>query len=200
MTARKLFVVFEGADGSGKSTVAELVANRVHGKYLKSPPPPFSELKQKMLETATPVARFVYFIAANIEVTRIVNETLRNKNAIVDRYLWSTFAYHAAIENVNPESMRPIWSALSSELRLPDVVVFLTVERRSQLERLSDRSDDALQVRLLKSNQFQRRIAQAYRLTKSMWPVPWIEIDTSDKSAEAVAQLAEKGIWDKSWH
>jgi deoxyguanosine kinase len=197
MGSKKLFVVFEGVDGSGKSTVAELVAKQVHGMYLKSPPLPFSKLKQNMLETAAPAARLVYFIASNIEVTQIVNRTLPNKHVIVDRYLWSTFAYHSAIEGIPLSSMRPIWTVLASNLRLPDYVVFLTTKRRAQLRRISDRSDDALQVRLLKSSRFQRNLRRAYGLTKRIWPVPWIEIDTSEKSARVVAREVVKKIWNR---
>ncbi len=179
--------MFEGIDGSGKSTVAELVAKQVRGMYLKSPPLPFSMAKQRILETAAPAARLLYFIASNIEITQIVNRTLPKRHVIVDRYLWSTFAYHAAIEGISISSMRPIWKALCSYLRLPDLVIFLTAERKTQLRRLSNRSDDALQIRLLRSGRFQRDLRRAYSLTRRMWPVPWIEIDTSKKTAEAIA-------------
>ena len=195
MGSKNRFVAFEGIDGGGKSTVAELVAKQVHGIYLKSPPPPFSSLKQEILETVDPVARLVYFAASNIEITRLVNRALLKKHVIVDRYLWSTFAYHAAIEGIALSSLRPIWTAIGSYLRLPDVVVFLTVKRRTQLRRLSNRSDDALQVRLLRSNRFQRNLRRAYGRTKAIWPVPRIEIDTSTKSAEAVAREVTERIW-----
>ena len=167
--------------------------------YLKSPPPPFSRLKQKMLESAAPAARLVYFVASNIEVAQIVKRTLPKKHVIVDRYLWSTFAYHVAIEGIDLDSVRPVFTALRSELRLPDVVVFLTVNRTTQLKRLSGRSDDRLQVQLLRSDRFQRNLRRAYELTKKMWPVRWIEIDTSKQSEEAVAQLVAKKVWNSTW-
>jgi len=193
-SGRHLFLVIEGVDGAGKTTIAKRISTVIGGKYIKSPPEPFAMIKQRVLETATPVARFTYFISSNVQISALAKRLLNETHVVSDRYIWSTLAYHAAIENISPIELKKMVMPLVRVIKMPDYVIFLTVSREAQLQRLKGRLDDELQRSLLMSDQFQRRLRQAYRSVKSFFDVKWIEIDTSRKSISGVIRTVEQII------
>jgi len=184
----KIFVVLEGVDGSGKSTVASLLRNEPDIEVVESPPNPFGTIKQSVLEKATPMARFAYFVAGNMQISSQARDPSRRKHLLCVRYIFTTVAYHAAIENIEVASLQPIVQVFSQWLMLPDIVIFLNVSQKVQTSRLSGRVDDMLQTRLASSTEFQIRLRRAYEDTKRIFNVNWVNVDTSNLMIEEVAR------------
>jgi len=191
---RHIFLVLEGVDGTGKTTIARRISNAIGGQYVKSPPQPFAGIKQHVLETATPTARFTYFLCSNIQLSSLAESLLDRSHVVSDRYIWSTLAYHAAIENITPSRLKHLVAPFQRFLIMPDLVVFLTVGREVQLLRLKDRVDDKLQRDLLMSDRFQQRLRKAYRSVRDFFKVTWMEIDTSHTSVSATVHAIEEVI------
>jgi dTMP kinase len=192
--SKNLFLVFEGIDGAGKTTTAIALATAVNGMYIKSPPEPFTNIKQRILESAAPLARFTYFLSSNIQLSELAKVYLQRNHVISDRYVWSTIAYHAAMENIQPSELYNLAKPLIHNLLMPHYVIYLTVKRETQLQRLKIKADNALQKRLLMSENFQARLKQAYECVRSLFCVDWIEIDTSDKSPLEIVQIIRNTI------
>jgi dTMP kinase len=190
----KPFIVLEGADLSGKTTIANLLAQSLDAKLLKSPPSPFEGIKQSVLEDSAPLARFYYFLASNLQISKMANEIIADKQVICDRYLWSTIAYHSAIENISPQDLVKFVEPLLQFMLMPNVVVYLTVNRQSQLSRAKDKTDDRFQLDLLLSDKFQRKLNAAYEKTKNLIKVAWLEVDTSNLSISETLQEIVSGI------
>mgnify|MGYP000250471117 CR=1 FL=1 len=189
-----LFIVFEGIDGAGKTSIAKELAKSIHGLYIQSPPKPFDQIKQRVLENAVPIARFLYFLSSNIQLSELAKSALRKNHVVSDRYIWSTIAYHSALENISPNELKAIVMPFMKFLIMPDYVVFLTVKRKIQLQRLRNRVENGLQKRLLVSNDFQTRLKEAYRYSKELFDVNWIEIDTSYKSIHELVSIIRHTI------
>ena len=196
MSARP-FLVLEGVDLSGKTTIAALLAQELGAKLMKSPPFPFETIKQSVLECAAPLARFCYFIASNTQISKMASDVLANQPVVCDRYIWSTIAYHSAIENIPPQGLVNIVEPLIGSLRMPNLVVFLRVSRQAQLVRAKNKVDDQLQRNLLVSERFQQELNEAYEKTKELIQAPCIEVDTSESSIsesvqEIIAEIKKK--------
>src|SRR5436309_15987244 len=116
-------IVFEGVDGSGKTTVATRLAKALDAKYIASPPHPFDALKQAVLDDACSLSRLLYFVASNIQTSYASEKLTRESAVVVDRHLWSTCAYYAAIEDLRPEKLLPMVRPLLRQVRLPDLVI-----------------------------------------------------------------------------
>ncbi len=181
-------------DGSGKTTIARHLARSLGATYIRNPPDPFDFQKPSILERASPMARLVYFLASNIQASALAERHLKTSHVVLDRHIWSTWAYHAAIEGINPKSLISIAPPISRYIRMPDLVVYLSVSRKEQLRRLRGRHEDRLQRMLLKSSQFQRRLRSAYNVVRDFWPLPWVQIDTSRASAKTIIDSVEKVV------
>lgn len=180
-----MFVVIEGADCSGKTTVGEILSHRSGITTIETPPPPFASIKSPVLNTCTPMARLLYFLASDAEVGAKAQAT--NGLTLAIRYLWSTFAYHIAIFDLEVEDIRVFIDASKASIPLPDMVVYLDVDRNQQLRRAQSRPDTGLQYDLMRSEEFQAKLRRSYSLIRNEFPTRWVMIDTSKLSPDLVA-------------
>jgi len=194
-----IFIIIEGIDGTGKTTIAKQLAEEINGQYIKSPPPPFDKIKQHVLETATPMARFTYFLCSNIQLSVLAKTLLSKSHVVADRYVWSTVAYHAAIERLSVRTPIKLIASFRKFLLMPDLVIFLTVQRQVQLTRIKKRSDNSLQRGLLLSNEFQLRLMKAYRDVEELFEVPLLRIDTTNKSISAIIDIIKGALRIRGW-
>lgn len=118
------FIVFEGVDGVGKTTLAHALASRVDGKYFYSPPSEFDKLRAKVhaLEKDLPPELFYelklhFYMAGNIFASTHIEELLDAYPLIGDRYVYSTIA------NLSVQLERPI--QIPAVIKMPDKIVYV---------------------------------------------------------------------------
>ena len=147
------FIVFEGIDGSGKSTQIRMLSNRIQ------------EMKLKVYTTFEPTAgtigtlirqmlsgkikidqRTLAFLFAADRMDHLVNEEngIRAKIdqgelVICDRYYFSSYAYHAQYMDME-------WvihaNSLNADTLRPDLTVFIDVEPEECFERIRNNRND----------------------------------------------------------
>jgi dTMP kinase len=133
---KPLFIVFEGLDGSGKSTIAKEVSKIINAKTIKTPPKQFDNIRNALdyyYQDCSEGSRFFYlstlFFASNI-----IKHELKNNNSIIaDRYWMSTCVYNDSI--INDKDLKKY----SDLLIKPDITFFLNVSKEARLERLMNR-------------------------------------------------------------
>jgi dTMP kinase len=135
MSQRPCFVVFEGLDGSGKSTCARLVAEHLGAALMTTPSPAVREYRDALVEALGPAqeARQLFYLstvfAASEEVTRRLGA---GESVVLDRYFLSTQAYAAFRGSALG------LDALGELLRAADATIYLDTplsQRRARLER-----------------------------------------------------------------
>ncbi|MFH1424988.1 MAG: dTMP kinase [archaeon] len=124
-------IVFEGIDGCGKSTHAELLTEflKEHGKeVLHTAEPSHGQigklLREYLRQDAPPLVDTMLFIADRAEhVEQEIKPALeQGKTVICERYTYSTIAYQAA-QGLDMEWLK----SLNSFAPKPDIVILLDV-------------------------------------------------------------------------
>jgi dTMP kinase len=148
------FIVFEGIDGSGKSTVArrvsEVLSREMPGWVVLTAEPTDSFIGQAVrMANAGEVddlAEALLFVADRAEHTRQIRKWLdEGKVVICDRYYASTIAYQGALLKQRFGSAKKAVEWLKAvngpAIASPDLTLLLTVRVETAMERLRSRSD-----------------------------------------------------------
>jgi dTMP kinase len=140
------FITFEGPDGSGKTTQARLLAERLRAEgrevVLTREPggggPVAAEVRLLLLHGADMVRQteLLLFFAARAEhVATLIRPALARGAAVIcDRYTDSTIAYQGAGLGVDEECIRTLHRFATDDL-WPDVTILMDLPPETGLER-----------------------------------------------------------------
>ncbi len=145
---KNLFIVFEGIDGSGKSTQVKLLAQQLEQqghKVYKTFEPTDSAIgsmirkifSHQMEGDHKTIAGL--FVADRLDhllntTNGILNKLKEGYTVIMDRYYFSSYAYHGAHMSMD-------WviqaNALSAELLRPDLNIFIDISSTESMHRIN---------------------------------------------------------------
>jgi dTMP kinase len=168
-----MFVVFEGIDGCGKSTLAKALQERLLGqkpKYsvlLEAEPTRQGVglvLRDGLRDYRKEVLRdphFVEYLALAMAADRQFHYWQRIKPAVelgswvlCDRFCWSSYAYQGAL------GLDLNWLAqLNSKVPVPDLTVLIKLDPIESMQRVRDKQSDEL----FEDAELLRSIADLYR-------------------------------------
>lgn len=142
------FVTFEGIDGSGKSTILQLVYEQLksQGFDIVSTFEPtgtwIGRYVQKCIETdADPFVTAFTFIADRIEHCKQIQKWLdEDKIVLCDRYAESTYAYQGAqLEDVMKTPIRWLKELSDDRIIVPDRTFVFVINPKQSLVRIQHR-------------------------------------------------------------
>lgn len=92
------FVVIEGVDGVGKTTLARRFEKDFGYKYVYPVPSPYDLIRKQVEGLGDVEARFWYYLAGNVTLQRELRKIIASgMRVILDRYIYSTMASHRAM-------------------------------------------------------------------------------------------------------
>ncbi len=140
------FVVIEGIDGSGKSTITKLVVERLGSRAVLTREPTKSWIGRAVhrgdKRKVSPYTDALLFMADRAQHTEEISKLVkRGKVVVSDRYYHSTVAYQAAaLEGVFPgDAFKWLLDANLGFSRHPDLTVLLTIPPELGLKRVAKR-------------------------------------------------------------
>lgn len=188
------FLVLEGPEGSGKTTLAAGLAERLRGLrvdpvVVREPggTPVAEALRRELLDEArtwTPEMELLYIVTARADhVTRVIRPALEAGRLVIsDRFDLSTRAYQGAGRGVDEAFLEAANRAATGGLR-PDLTIILDLPPEAGAARLVE--NDRLQNRLDREPlEFHRRVAERYRAERGPGVV---HLDGGRPAAELVA-------------
>jgi len=192
---RGVLIVLEGIDGTGKSTQAEILQERLESAGYDSVrfrEPSDSRWGREIREKAaredslSPEEELALFQADRREnVERNLKPALAaNRVVILDRYYFSTMAYQGA-KGIDPVRIRRENEAFAVP---PDLVFFLDIDPGAGLGRIEGRGPRAL---LFEREDY---LAEVRRIFRSFQGDGFVHIDAS-KSVEGIASRIQRVVF-----
>jgi dTMP kinase len=203
-----MFVVFEGIDGSGKTTVSNQVAEqlrasglsvkhlRAEGKFVSAVSEAIRDLGRdaRNLEL-TPQAEFFLYVARDVQ---LIEEALRpalTKSDVVlaDRFLFTAENLGRQGRHLPDEFTRPVLRAAAGGIE-PDLVVLVDVDpvlararRKAQKLAASDKRPPSRKG--LSGVGLQHRLRRGYKEMAAQSPGRWAVVDNEDSLENTVARV-----------
>lgn len=131
MSTQNKFIVLEGIMGSGKTTLARMLVEKLDGYYYNTPKS-FHEMRLVADRYLSIEARYHFYLSLNLQVSSEVKELLKKKPVICDKYVWSTFCYHKAL-GLNLSCIPRL------DILMPNFCFLVFCEDRIRLDRISKR-------------------------------------------------------------
>jgi dTMP kinase len=214
MASGARLIVFEGGEGSGKSTQLRLLsvaldAHAVRHRCLREPggTPLGSEVRRILLDPAsaiTPRAEALLFMASRAElVEREIKPALeRGEVVLLDRFFLSTYAYQIAGHGLPDVEVRSANGFATGGL-VPDLTLLLAYPVEDGLARAADRpmAHDRMEAM---GEPFHRRVAAAFdtfadpawqRAHPECGPIVRIEATGSEEEVAASVQATLATRW-----
>ena len=190
-----LFITFEGPDGSGKSTQAQLLTDALRNRghdTLETREPGGTELGEAIryllldpeAPAATPLAMALLLSASRSQlVESVIRPALdAGRFVIADRYADSTVAYQGYGLGLDTGTVRELARIATGGLK-PDATIYVDIEPEVGMERRQARgAQNRLDQEALA---FHRRVRDGYLEMISEEPERWIYVD-GDAPPEAV--------------
>jgi dTMP kinase len=192
---RGKLIVFEGIDGSGKSSHALKVTERLSREgyaVQRTFEPTDSEigvllrryLKGEIAASERTIATL--FLADRLDhITRkggLLDMLEAGYNVVCDRYLYSSIAYNCASESLD-------WVAAlqqaAHDLLAPDIVVYLDLPLSIMEQRLQNRNFKEIYENVA----FQRRVQERYREAFGLWQDNVVTIDCNRVKSEVAEDV-----------
>ena len=131
---KPLFIVFEGIDGSGTTTISKLIAEEINAEWDKEPTE--NEIgvmiRGILLEhkNINPITLLQLFIADRANHQAKIEKTLRDgKTLVLDRYIPSTLAYQGITFEVED------LYKLNKNFKKPDILFYLDISPEEGIKR-----------------------------------------------------------------
>src|SRR5947208_13873746 len=125
------FLVIEGCNGVGKSTITEYLSARTDALSYHYPPEFVSFRREVHLdESVAPLPRLAYYLAATLHLSDLVRAQLKQSHVICDRYLASPLSLMIGESAMEETDARRLLEPFLSYLCMPYLTLVRSEERR----------------------------------------------------------------------
>jgi dTMP kinase len=190
------FITFEGIEGSGKSTLVDLVAEHIGARAVRTREPGGTAighaLRSVLLDPAsgdlTPMAELLLYFADRAQhVAEVVRPALdAGRIVLCDRYVESSLAYQGYGRGLGRESVQTLAEIATGGLR-PELIVFLDVPVELGLRRVGRRGEhDRLEREV---GAFHERVRAGYLEMMAAEPARWLRLDATGPPRELLGSV-----------
>jgi dTMP kinase len=187
--------VFEGGEGSGKSTQAALLAARLGAVLTREPggTEVGARIRALVLDATlgTPIDPWAEALLMTADRAQHVAEVIgpalaRGDDVVSDRFTGSTLAYQGFARGLDIDALARV-SGLATDGLEPDAVLLLDVPGDMAVARMG-RALDRMEAA---GADFHRRVADGYRALAAADPRHWLVVDGTGTVDEVAARVTD---------
>jgi len=201
-----MFVVFEGIDGSGKTTISNRVAKALRARgldveHLREGGSFASKVTQEIRDfcrdarnmALTPRAELMLYVAREVQLAEeVLRPALERADVVIaDRYFYTAQVLAGAGRDLAPEEIRPIVETAAAGV-WPQVAFLIDVDpsvargRRKVSKMLNPADRRPVSRKGLTGSGLQVRLRAGYRELAESDPARWVIVDNSDADLDQV--------------
>lgn len=180
------FIVIEGLDYVGKTTIVSLLAERLNGITYKTPPNFFQKIR-RMVNLRNPKFRFYFFLTSLLLASLEIIFLKKRQHIICDRYIYTTMAYHKAA-GVDVSLGFRFWEYFIFK---PDRCFYLWARPEILEKRMNSRKNNSSGDMIIKNNkELREKIHENFLEFKDLFRLEFI--DTSEMNPKEIVDLILK--------
>jgi thymidylate kinase len=184
-----MFIVIEGLDGVGKSTIAAALAKEIGAEVLSTPGKEFNNIRGQLdsIYQGNHQARQLFYMSTVMYVSEKVRELISiGKTVIVDRYWlstqvyhqWKSIDYHFELEEVE------------KKILIPDVTLYLYLPLKKRTNRLICRENNTLEDNQTLGETADEELNTLYsKLGKKSIAGRWVTINTDENLERVIKNI-----------
>lgn len=180
-----MFVALEGIDGSGKTTLCAILAEKLGATPYATPPQKYLALRECVDQNASPEEHYRFYRDGIYDASREIEMILADGGKIVaDRYWLTTYTYHQVMGvQISMDDFRSII--------MPTLTVILSLKNNVQITRMLHRG---MSIGDRKMFDKQQELAMAFYRNVVEFEIPFIIIDSRWFTPEACAEIVIKAL------
>ena len=184
MILQPKFIVFDGIDRAGKTTLSKHITEEINATY-------FGKLPNMnyINQISDPLERFKHCWEQNKIRSKEIIKSLKKRHVISDRYFLSTLAFHNILTEKRLEETVDIY-----DLYQPDITFLITADRQAIEKRFEQRPAEHKYEKdidfLMKVQEEFKRLIEIYNNIKQNTTI----IDTSNETIYDSLQKIKQGL------
>lgn len=196
-----LFIVFEGGEGTGKTTAIEAIYNWIienNFKCIKTREPGgikiSEQIRQVILNTENkamdPRTEALLYAAARRQhlVEKVIPALEEGTIVLCDRFIDSSLAYQGYARNLGIEEVMSI-NKFAIEEHMPDLSILFDLDPRIGLERISNNKDREINRLDLEKLEFHEKVRAGYNIVYGNNKDRIIKIDAEQSKENVINEI-----------